>query len=65
VPARILLVFPSIQTVYLIQSEKYFSDIHKLYHDSASRNTKNWKKQSQNTKRHSIPNYCFYVYNPS
>ena len=44
VPARILLVFPSIQTVYLVQSEKYFSDIHKLYHDSASRNTKNWKK---------------------
>ena len=45
VPARILLIFPSIQTVYLVQSEKYFSDIHKLYHDSASRNTKNWKKQ--------------------
>jgi len=45
VPARILLVFPSIKTVYLVQSEKYFADIHKLYHDSASRNTKNWKKQ--------------------
>ena len=45
VPARILLVFPSIKTVYLVQSEKYFADVHKLYHDSASRNTKNWKKQ--------------------
>jgi hypothetical protein len=45
VPANILLVFPSIKTVYLVKSEKHFHDIHKLYHDSASRNTKNWRKQ--------------------
>ena len=27
VPANILLIFPSIQTVYLVKSEKYFHDV--------------------------------------
>jgi hypothetical protein len=44
VPAKIVLVFPSIKNVYVFNSEKFYHDIHKIYNDSASRNTKSWKK---------------------
>jgi hypothetical protein len=44
VPANILLVFPNDKKVYVFKSEKYSLYVHKLYNDSASRNTKNFTK---------------------
>ncbi|MCL2743011.1 MAG: hypothetical protein FWE67_04090 [Planctomycetaceae bacterium] len=44
VPANILLIFPSDKRVYVFKSENYRQYIHKLYNDSASRNTRNFTK---------------------
>ena len=44
VPANILLVFSGDKKVYVFRSERYSPYIHKLYNNSASRNTRNFAK---------------------
>ena len=46
VPANIVLVFPNDKKAFVFQSENNRRYIHKLYNDSASRNTKNFTKNT-------------------